>query len=300
MNARDEQAEEELIRCPETGDNLIDSVNRYLEKCSNVCRITLSANIITSDDVLLLCRHTGDNALYPCVYGETELRADCRDFREDAGRQTYEWLREILPYQEWDCCGVIICGSHPYPEQFCSPLEFSILFEQQSERDYIEIENRSGTSAGSSEIDELPGVSVKCYKNPLSKIGYTLQSLFTYAADQKDVIESFLVLMLFFASLRSGGSEEGWSGAVSLVLSVIIISLTLHNLYVKLRRGIHMRRQIRPLLIYQEINRETKDRKLHDVVRDCAFHPAAYAVLKAHTDRKAYQTFFSPEDEQAG
>ena len=154
MNACDEQAEEELIRCPETGDNLIGSVNRYLEKCSNVCRITLSANIITSDDVLLLCRHTGDNALYPCVYGEAELRADCRDFREDAGRQTYEWLREILPYQEWDCCGVIICGSHPYPEQFCSPLEFSILFEQQSERDYIEIENRSGTSAGSSEIDE--------------------------------------------------------------------------------------------------------------------------------------------------
>ena len=44
--------------------------------------------------------------------------------------------------------------------------------------------------------------------------------------DQKDVIESVLVLMLFFASLRSGGSEEGWSGAVSLVLSVIIISLT--------------------------------------------------------------------------
>ena len=117
---------------------MIGVVNEYLEKSLNVNQIGVSANIVTSEEVLLLGQRSDLNIdagkLYPGVNGNAEVADsnvsfyrqsvyedyptiriddDRIDFFGEIGREAYAEMRLGLSKQEWSCRGVMLSGNMP-------------------------------------------------------------------------------------------------------------------------------------------------------------------------------------------
>ena len=117
------------------------------------------------------------------------------------------------------------------------------------------------------------------------------QSFLENVTDQKDVVESLMILILFFSSiLNKEQIEITWSNIITLFLSLIIILSTGRKVYSLLHRIYQKRKQIRRINLFQNMSIETKDKNIHQIIHGYSFHPAAYASVKVYIDKMLFDS----------
>ena len=298
-----------------------------MDECFNVNQIGISANIVTQDDVLLMGRRSKSSIdggyLYPGVNGNAEvadrnvsfynasvyedfptivLDSDRIDFAGEIGREAYAELKLDLPKQEWECYGITLSGNCPektiLDESVYSPmhrrLHFNILFEQNCGVPFCDAEKGSHTATEAFENSRLLGVVVKCYKNRLHMLWDKLTGIAAAIAEQKDIVESLLVLLLFFSTLFIGGQAEDttWNTIASLLLSLVIVFSTIKKVVYSVRTSILRRRSVRRITLYEHMPYKKKDDIILSAMSGYSYHPVAYAAVKLYVDNKAYDSFF--------
>ena len=318
---------DELSKSDVSYAELLDAVNDYLDECFNVNQIGISANIVTQDDVLLMGRRSKSSIdggyLYPGVNGNAEvadrnvsfynasvyedfptivLDSDRIDFAGEIGREAYAELKLDLPKQEWECYGITLSGNCPektiLDESVYSPmhrrLHFNILFEQNCGVPFCDAEKGSHTATEAFENSRLLGVVVKCYKNRLHMLWDKLTGIAAAIAEQKDIVESLLVLLLFFSTLFIGGQAEDttWYTIASLLLSLVIVFSTIKKVVYSVRTSILRRRSVRRITLYEHMPYKKKDDIILSAMSGYSYHPVAYAAVKLYVDNKAYDSFF--------
>ena len=310
--------------------DLLRKVNAYLDKCFNVNQIGVSANLMTKDDVMLMGRRSpasiDGECLYPGVNGNAEaadrkvafynesmyedfptIRTDSDriDFLGEIGRECYAELKLDLPKQEWKCYGITISGDlpkDPGPDDtvYLPPsrrLHFNIIFEQSCDISFYHAEKGSHMATEAFESNKLLGVVVKCYKNRLALIWDKITDIAEGIAEQKDVVESILVLLLFLSTMMAGDRSEGldWYTVASIVLSVIIVLSTFRKVFDAVRRAIKRERSVRHISLFEHTQYDKKDELVSRSMQGYMYHPVAYAALKLYVDNKAYDEFFHPD-----
>ena len=224
--------------------NLITAVNQYLSACTNVNQIGISANIITSDNLMLLGQRSSGNIdegkLYPGVNGNAEvadgnvsfystsvyedyptihLNNDRIDFFGEIGRETYGELKLDLSKQEWICYGIAISGNIPseqpesveYRENF-RRLHFNLIFEHTTEKSFQELTKLSLKAAEAFETKRFLGIDAKCEVNRRTYIIKTVKNSIVSVVNQKDFIEAVIALIIFLpraARVISASSSLG-------------------------------------------------------------------------------------------
>ena len=331
MYRLDDEAKAELIAGvaadPDAPD-LIGEVNAYLSRCFNVNQIGVSANVVSSDGFLLMghrAKGTIDTgALYPGVNGNAEvadkdvsfynvsvyedyptisLDQHRIDFLGEIGREAYAELKLDLPELEWHCYGVIISGDRPKADGgdvYAPPsrrLHFNIMFAQTFPSTFREIREVSREAAEAFENENLLGIDLRCRKSLPAMLWGLLRDAFEWVANQKDAVESLLILILFFTSLLGRGEiENSFADIITIILSAIIIVSTGRSILRLLRQAVQTRKRVRRITLFKHMPREKKDKRLLKLVRGYAYHPAAYASLKLYVDNALFHDFFQPSE----
>lgn len=122
-----------------------------------------------------------------------------------------------------------------------------------------------------------------------------MMNMFDTITEQKDVVESVLIILLFVFSLFRNTSVE-WSDVVLIVLSGVILFSTLRHILNYSRRKTFVRKRCRRAVIYLNMSSEKKNRLIHDLLDGYPFHPAAYAALKCYVENMLFDEFFSPKE----
>ncbi len=137
---RDDRCKKELIEALAVaeGEEKLTAIDRYLKDTANVNQIGVSANVVTSDRLLLLSKRASETidsgALYPGVNGNAEVTdrqvsfykysvyedfptidpAGTRlDFLGEITREAYAELQLAVNKQSWSTVGVCISGNRP-------------------------------------------------------------------------------------------------------------------------------------------------------------------------------------------
>lgn len=303
--------------------DFLEEINTYLENSYNVNQIGISANVISKDGVLLMGRRAPnsiDNGyIYPSVNGNAELtdrnvsfygvsayedyptialNQERMDFLGEVSREAYAELKLDLPKMEWYCYGLIISGNRPNDDvsesnysNLSRRMHFNLLFEQHIKNSFEKVQADSRSAVESFENEGLIGIVVNCYKNRISMVIDNIQSFLENVTDQKDVVESLMILILFFSSiLNKEQIEITWSNIITLFLSLIIILSTGRKVYSLLHRIYQKRKQIRRINLFQNMSIETKDKNIHQIIHGYSFHPAAYASVKVYIDKMLFDS----------
>ena len=217
----------------ETSEQMIAAINQYLKTCFNVNQIGVSANIVTSDGMLLLGQRSRSNIdagkLYPGVNGNAEIadksvsfyslsvyedyptihiEDDRIDFFGEIGRETYGEMKVDLPKQEWICYGVILSGNMPKETAASDSyretgrrMHFNLIFEHSTENTFQEIESISIRAAEAFETNRYLGIHVKCEKSRLEYIWKTAGRMIVGIVGHKDFIEAIAAIVLFLLTI---------------------------------------------------------------------------------------------------
>ena len=334
----------------QTSSRIIDAVNAYLGECFNVNQITVSANIVTSDGLLLIGQRSQANIdakkLYPGVNGNAEvadrkvpfyslsvyedyptirLDSDRIDFFGEIGRETYGELQINLPKQEWKCCSMILigkipkeCAETPQYQETSRRMHCNLIFEQHTERSFLEIEKLSASAAEAFETERYLGVSVRCEQDSATHLLKTVGRGILGIVSQKDFIEASVALILFLLAISRTLSEGslrmetlhqslkalGGTDILTLFLAVLIISITGLRSLRALRQYLHRRKCTRFITIYRKDTYEDVNRKVERALRLPGdknalypFHPPAAACLRYYVDNVICESFF-PKDKR--
>lgn len=304
-------------------ENLLDPINKYLHDCINVNQIGVSGNIVTSDNKLLLGKRSGASIdsgfLYPGVNGNAEILdsnvsfysysvyADSPsillnngriDFHGEIARETYAELRQDARCEDWICYGVTISGniSRNDPNEDgiyqCTSrrLHFNILFEQVIDQTFASVYNTTKMAVESFENEKLLGIEVYSYKNFSDYIIKLFSRVFGRIAESKDLVESILLLILFFSSpIQQHEIATGdWASKLSFALALIIVFTTLYRGIKRVAEVIRRQQQIRHILVFRKKTYDSLHRKIRRAVSGFHYHPVAYAALQLYVENHVF------------
>lgn len=311
-------------------EDLLATINEYLKTSVNVNQIGVSGNIVTSDNILLLGKRSGDSIdsgfLYPSTNGNAEVAdqnvsfysysvyADAPsisldesriDFHGEITREAYAELHQEICREDWICYGVTISGnvSHgiPNPETLYSNksrrLHFNVLFEQQVAASFSDVCKNARFAVESFENEKILGVEVRTYKNFADYAMKLVSQFFEQIAESKDLIESVLLLILFFNSiLRHHEIISGdVTSRISLVLALIIVAVTLYRCCSALLEKNKRMHQIRRLLIFRNNSYEVMQEKILRIISDYRCHPVAFAALQLYIENRVFDELSGEE-----
>ncbi|MBQ5967972.1 MAG: hypothetical protein IJL60_09405 [Clostridiales bacterium] len=237
---------EKLKDCEDMGIDLekksLDAVNDYLKKSNNVNQVCVSANIVTSDDYVILGRRSAgsiDNkSIYPGVNGNAEvadgdvsfynesvyedyptIRTDGHriDFFGEIGRETYGELHQDLTEQEWIAYGVTLSGNTPiktdnngtvsYNQPF-RRMHFNIILEHPCSKTLSTVEKESVQAAEAFETKSYLGVKAICETNHGSFVLNSIKRWLLSLVTHKEVLDSMIAIALFFLAYTPYAGEE--------------------------------------------------------------------------------------------
>lgn len=304
-------------------EELLVTINEYLKTCANVNQIGVSGNIVTGDNILLLGKRSGNaidsGFLYPGTNGNAEVAdpsvsfysysvyadapsislTDSRiDFHGEITREAYAELRQEICREDWICYGVTVSGnvSCAMPTQGtlyankARRLHFNILFEQQVAATFSSVCKTAKFAVESFENERILGIEVNSYKNFADYAMKRTSHFFEQIAESKDLIESVLLLLLFFNSAT--GQHEIIAGdlasKISLVLAFVIVAVTSYRCCRALSEKIKRRHQIRRLLIFRNSAYEVMQEKILKTVSDYHYHPVAFAALQLYVENHVF------------
>ena len=278
---------------------------------------------MTSDNKLLLGKRSGASIdsgfLYPGVNGNAEILdsnvsfysysvyADSPsillnngriDFHGEIARETYAELRQDARCEDWICYGVTISGniSRNDPNEDgiyqCTSrrLHFNILFEQVIDQTFASVCNTTKMAVESFENEKLLGIEVYSYKNFSDYIIKLFSRVFGRIAESKDLVESILLLILFFSSpIQQHEIATGdWASKLSFALALIIVFTTLYRGIKRVAEVIRRQQQIRHILVFRKKTYDSLHRKIRRAVSGFHYHPVAYAALQLYVENHVF------------
>ena len=311
-------------------EDLLVTINEYLKTSVNVNQIGVSGNIVTSDNILLLGKRSGgaidSGFLYPSTNGNAEVADpnvsfysysvyadapsisldDSRiDFHGEITREAYAELRQEICREDWICYGVTISGnvSHAMPNQEtlysnkARRLHFNILFEQRVTASFSDACKTARFAVESFENERILGVEVKSFKNFADYAMKLVSRFFERIAESKDLIESILLLILFFNNVLRQHEiiSSDLTSKISLVLALIIVAVTLYRCSKDFSERIKRMHQIRSLLIFRNNTYETMQEKILKTVSDYHYHPVAFAALQLYIENLVFDELSAGE-----
>lgn len=317
------EALDKVQAADESAESLLVPINMYLEQCINVNQIGISGNIVTSDNTLLLGKRSGNSIdsgfLYPGTNGNAEISdpnvsfysysvyADAPsillddrriDFHGEITREAYAELRQDVRQEDWICYGVTVSGNVSYNKQPTKALyentsrrlHFNVLFEQSIEEDFSSVCKTARSAVESFENERILGVEVSSYKDFTDYAVKLCSRFFERIAESKDLVESLLLLTLFFnATMRQHIiAVEDWSSTVSLTLALVIVAVTLHRCCRAVVKSIRRQHLIRHILIFRNNPYEIMQRKIYKSVSSYHYHPVAFAALQLYVENKVF------------
>lgn len=300
-------------------DDIIESVNAYLQATSNVNQIGVSANIVTSDGILLVGKRNSKSIdgghLYPSVNGNAEV-ADKKvsfykysvyedfptinlndyriDFLGEIAREAYAELRLDIPKQDWNCFGVTISGTNFPVPQNSEPyslthrrMHFNLLFDATIDMSYSNIIDKSTHATESFENEKIIGIQVGYYKNKLSKCMSAIRSFFAGVLSIKDFIEASLLIILFVNSFYAYNTSMQFdiSGAVSLGFAIAIIGMNLYSGINQLLTFINHRKTIKSINLYGDMVSMRIIDRFNKYLSNYTYHPVSYIAIQLHAQR---------------
>ncbi len=299
--------------------DIIKSINEYLRVTSNVNQIGVSANIVTSDGVLLIGKRSSQaidgGHLYPSVNGNAEVEDknvsfykysvyedfptinlnDHRiDFLGEIAREAYAELRLDIPKQDWNCFGITISGTDFSDHQTNGPyslthrrMHFNLLFDTTIDMNYSNVIDKSTHAAESFENEKIIGIQVGYYKNKLSKCMSSIRSFLAGILSAKDFIEAFLLIILFINSfyVYKKSMQFDISGVVSLCFAIVIIGMNLYSGINRILMFINYRKKLKSINLYGNMSPMQIVPLFNKVFRSYTYHPVSYIAIQLHAQR---------------
>ena len=117
-----------------------------------------------------------------------------------------------------------------------------------------------------------------------------VSQFFEQIAESKDLIESVLLLLLFFNSTLRHQEiiDSDVASRISLVLAIIIVAVTLYRCCSALSERIKRMHQIRRLLIFRNNSYEIMQGKILKIISDYHCHPVAFAALQLYIENRVF------------
>jgi hypothetical protein len=226
------KAEDSLINDLHTqlssGEDSVGAVNDYLIASKNTHIIGVTANLVTSDNHLIIAQRSEKSIdkyqLYPSVNGQSEfynynvdfynlsVHEDMptliwdshvrKDFLSELDRETYAELYIKKFEHEWNFIGVSVLGIRDQSKRSTSRrLHFNVLAENRTVDNLLEITKHLENAAEKFESRKYFAVKVNTYNNLMS---YSIQKLWQFVKisyKSKGIIAFVLSLILFFLNL---------------------------------------------------------------------------------------------------
>ena len=306
------------------------AVNEYLGKCFNPNQIGVSGNIVTSDNVLLFTHRGADTidcgSIYPGVNGNAEIADENvsfykksmyedyptiylekyrMDFLGEINRETYAELNLDLKEEDWSCCGVFISGTRPPEatgdEEYGAKrrrLHFNILFEQNIEKSFWEIDQKRQHATEKFESDSLMGLKIRCHNNPVTAFFSQLLSAFRKISQLSDTWESVLLLLMFGLALfgQQTSSDPRWYTVITIVLAVIIVVATIFDAVEAITKFYHLLKRSKKLFFYKNMTLQEKNKKISSIMNNYSYHPITYAALELFVDNQMREKLFKEKE----
>lgn len=306
-------------------EDVLAAVNEYLKTCVNVNQIGVLGNVVTSDHKLLLGKRNKNaidfGVLYPGTNGNAEVAdpnvsfyscsvyADAPsiqlndnriDFHGEITREAYAELRQEIRREDWICYGVTVSGNTAHAEQdqtvlysnTARRLHFNILFEQQIDAAFSSACRSAQLAVESFENERMLGIEVHSYRDLTDYILKLASRFLERIAESKDLVESVLVLILFFnAAVQHNLAAGDWTSTVSLALALVIVTVTVYRCCMAVVKSIRQRHRIRRILIFRNAAYETMQRKIYASVSGYRYHPVAFAALQLYVENLVLDEF---------
>lgn len=140
------------------------------------------------------------------------------------------------------------------------------------------------------ENERLLGIEVCSYKNFSDYIIKLLSRIFERIAESKDLVESILLLILFFSSpIQQHEIATGdWTSKLSFALALIIVFTTLYRGIKQVTEIIRRQHQIRHILVFREKTYDSLHQKIRHAVSGFHYHPVAYAALQLYVENHVF------------
>ncbi len=320
-------------RKEQTSKNVIETVNQYLSDSVNINQIGVSANLTTSDGLLLIGKRGGNtnsydkHSLYPGVNGNAEFAdekvafyqysthediptmkrgAVRNDFTEEIARETSAELSLFCESNIFSCVGLSICGNVPsekdldktYTERYAASsrrCHLNVLFDAHIKETYEETERSSKNANEAFENEKIRGLGVKCHKNIFSLFLSWFTSFIDILNDYKDCIESILILLLAAISLFTLKTidENPVSFALSLIFASTVLISTINKLCIQFVSACQKQKNCRYIRIFRNDSPEKMHKKIEKSFNGFFFHPVAYAIVELYVEKKVYDAFFN-------
>lgn len=296
-------------------EEILLHVNEYIRTSFNVNQIGVSSSVKTSDNKIFFGLRGSNNidsgALYPGVNGNAEVYDEnvsfynnsvyedlpsihIHDRRSDLlgeiSREAYAELRLTTKRESWECYGAIISGTMPTDTYSCGSrrCHFNILFENEVEETMAEIKERKLKASESFENLNFAAIKILFHKDKLHGFFSGVFGLIQKVLSSKDFVESLLLLIIAFVSVRSIAFSLD---DLSTLLSVIFASLILLSNLTQIIRFLHNSHRnaktTRTMRIYANMSYPELCSKVSEAMNR-KYHPAAYVSLKMYVENMIY------------
>ncbi len=287
-------------------------INEYIRCSYNVNQIGVSSNIKTADGEVLFglrgAKNIDGGALYPSVNGNAEVYDEDvqfynnsvyedlpsvyidqkrSDLQGEIAREAYGELNLTSTKESWSCHGIIISGNLPDADKDKPRrCHFNVLFENEVCETSDEIRQRFHKASESFENKTFSAIRVRCYKNKVYSVFGGIVGFLQYVLRSKDIIESVLLLLVAFISVKTiHFSLEDLSSLLSALFAGIILLTTLIRVVQRICKMARNAKYTKKLRIYGTESYSSLCHKISKVMT-ASCHPAAYASFKMHIENR--------------
>ena len=301
-----------------SGEGTLEKINAYLRESANVHQIVVSANIESSDGILLMpLRGKGvpdekisqRECVYPGVNGNAEVyvprigfygkssyedlpcirvdRAERIDFSGELTRETYAELKLSPDPISWELYGISMSG------KICSgnvagnvPAErrmhFNVLAYRKVPQTFSQICQLQRAATEDYEIKKLMGIKVVRYNSPFAFVRDLIVRSLEFLRRNGDILTSVLSLLVFFVSMGAMNFEtvDGIVNIITAAVAALLILSSVINIFGRICRYGQEKKCIEKYFFFQDKEMKKRNAVLRGLLKRYIFHPATYVLFK--------------------
>lgn len=296
-------------------------INEYIKCSYNVNQIGISSNLKTSKNEILLGLRDAKNidagAVYPSVNGNAEvydedvsfyhfsvyedlpslhINQKRSDLLGEIAREAYGELNIDTTQESWSCHGMIISGNLPsmQDERASRRCHFNVLFENDVNESLEEIKKRFLKASERFENKNFAAIIIKYYKTRFRGIMGFLFDFLQKFVQNKDFVESILLILISVISLKNGIIENSLDFSFdniltlfSFIFAIVIVITTIVQVVQYIIKTIRNRKITKTIHIYGSMSYITMCKRLSKAM-SMKYHPATYACIKMHVENLIY------------